>query len=300
MHVYYRPEYVARATAFATTRKAGLVAELVARRSACQIVSPRLADYQTLRLAHTEAYLSALMSGHPPRLAQSDGFEWDEHTWPSLCASTGGVIAAAHRALLDRRAASLSSGMHHARAGRGAGFCAVNGLAVAALEIADDERLDGPVIVLDLDAHGSGGTQSIVHAHENILIADVVVAAFDPTQPTPRCLRRAVHQADAYLYAVEQALDWCATHKPGLVLYNAGVDPHERNDIGALKGVTTEILARRETMVAEWADAHDLPIAGVLAGGYPNPRLPDEELAGLHMLMIDALAKPRRSQSVPA
>jgi acetoin utilization deacetylase AcuC-like enzyme len=296
MRVFYSPAYVARATAFATTRKAAAVARLVERASRLQLTAPEPASEEQIALAHSQPYINALRTGWPQDRAQSDGFEWSEQTWPSLTASCGGVLAASREALAGRSAASLSSGLHHARASKGRGFCAINGLAVAAIDALADPSLAGPVLILDLDAHGSGGTQSIVHARTGIIIADVITAPFDVTEPGPRCHRRNVREARGYLDAVEGALEWASKQRPGLVLYNAGVDVHARNDIGGLQGIESDMIADREAMVASWLGAMDLPAAGVLAGGYPSPLIDEAEIAELHMLMIHALEGADRAR----
>lgn len=288
--VYYHDDYVARQHAFATTRKAALVAERCSADERFAITAPERASFDDLARVHTRSYLRALLTGKPVRKATTDGFPWDVNTWNSLARSAGGVVAAAKTALETGAAASLSSGLHHARSGHGSGFCAINGLALAAVLLTEDRKLKSPVLVLDLDAHGSGGTQSIIEDHPDILIADVVVSAFDPTHATARCRRHMVYEASGYLHAVESALAWCADKAPALVLYNAGVDVHERSDIGALEGITTQVVREREQMVARWAKEHGLPIAGVLAGGYPGDHLGDDELVDLHMLMLSELA----------
>jgi acetoin utilization deacetylase AcuC-like enzyme len=105
-----------------------------------------------------------------------------------------------------------------------------------------------------------------------------------------------VREARGYLDAVEGALEWASKQRPGLVLYNAGVDVHARNDIGGLQGIESDMIADREAMVASWLGAMDLPAAGVLAGGYPSPLIDEAEIAELHMLMIHALEGADRAR----
>ena len=71
-----------------------------------------------------------------------------------------------------------------------------------------------------------------------------------------------------------------------LVLYNAGVDAHEH--AGGLRGVTTEVIRRREHRVVEWCQSYGLPVAFVLAGGYAGGEFGMGNVAGLHLLLIDA------------
>jgi acetoin utilization deacetylase AcuC-like enzyme len=92
--------------------------------------------------------------------------------------------------------------------------------------------------------------------------------------------------SSTYIADVERALsDVTAPRSIDVILYNAGMDPHER--AGGVKGVTTENLAKREELVFSWAKLHDVPVAWVLAGGY-STHMTIEELAGLHRLTAEA------------
>jgi acetoin utilization deacetylase AcuC-like enzyme len=46
-------------------------------------------------------------------------------------------------------------------------------------------------------------------------------------------------------------------------------------------------------MVFDWAAAHGIPVAFVLAGGYSGRELSRSELVDLHMLTIVEAARPR-------
>jgi hypothetical protein len=92
----------------------------------------------------------------------------------------------------SRVAGALSSGLHHARADRGAGFCTFNGLAVTA-HAALDFGAERPQ-VLDLDAHCGGGTRSMTDP-DSVVQIDVSTVGFDrwspratmhPSWPAPR------------------------------------------------------------------------------------------------------------------
>ncbi|MFD1812307.1 hypothetical protein [Rhodococcus gannanensis] len=91
-----------------------------------------------------------------------------------VLSSNGGVLAAARSALDEGVAGSLSSGLHHAKADRGDGFCTSNGLVVAARTLLD-EGVVRSVLVLDLDAHCGGGTARLGDRDPRIWHADVSV-----------------------------------------------------------------------------------------------------------------------------
>ena len=73
-----------------------------------------------------------------------------------------------------------------------------------------------------------------------------------------------------------------------LVIYNAGMDPHEESAIGGLAGITTSVIAERERLVFEWARQRGVGVAFTLAGGYTGGRLDRERLVELHRLTIAA------------
>jgi len=149
MKCFYDPDYVVAEHEFETTRKAGWVAESLARRplAGLRLVSPPPLPRDALLEVHSADYVEAIASGSPAALAGSNGFRWGERLYPSVVASNGGVVAAAREADVS---GTLSSGLHHARRGRGCGFCTFNGLAIAAR---DALRRGVPsVLILDLDA----------------------------------------------------------------------------------------------------------------------------------------------------
>jgi acetoin utilization deacetylase AcuC-like enzyme len=161
---------------------------------------------------------------------------------------------------------------------------------VAALAISAEE-VGARVLILDLDAHCGGGTQSLVTRDPKILHVDVAVDSFDSYEPFGRSTLDLVTEADSYLPTIEQRLNRLTAEHFDLVLYNAGMDPCEDVPIGGLAGMTRDVLRRREALVFDWARTNSVPIAFVLAGGYLGPRLDADALVGLHRLTIDAAAR---------
>nr|MDP9178866.1 hypothetical protein [Gemmatimonadota bacterium] len=119
---------------------------------------------------------------------------------------------------------------------------------------------------------------------------DVSVDSFDHYTPSERTTLNMVRAADKYLPTIDRELKTLTRAAPtfDLCIYNAGMDPYEGCDIGGLSGITSKVLAGRETMVFEWCQAHRIPIAFVLAGGYVGSRLTQEELVLLHRSTIEA------------
>jgi len=288
--VFYDADYVGAATEFDTTRKARWVADSLAAQPIAGLrISPNAAlTAAELERVHDPAYVAAVRTGTPRELAQSNGFDWDPALWKMVCASNGGAVAAARAAVHSGRAGALASGLHHARRGHGAGFCTFNGLALAALAGLDAGAKR--VLILDLDAHCGGGTDELVGQHPSVRILDIAVDAFDRYTPSPRNSLDLVERASDYLPTLKARLDALANEEFGLVLYNAGMDPHQDCEIGGLRGVDELLLAQRERLVFEWCRRRNFPVAFVLAGGYIGPRLDQARLVALHRFTLAAAA----------
>ncbi|MFM7685085.1 MAG: hypothetical protein ACKPDI_04050, partial [Actinomycetota bacterium] len=99
---------------------------------------------------------------------------------------------------------------------------------------------------------------------------------------------RYMARGDNYLEVVDDAL--AAIIDPesiDVVIYNAGMDPHEHS-LGGAAGIDAEVLAERERMVFEWANSRGIPVAFTLAGGYKSSELSADELAELHLATFEA------------
>lgn len=287
--VFYTPAYGAAAEDFDTFRKSRWVAESLLVRPIPGLVirRPRQLTRAALCAVHAAEYVDAVRTGEPRFLAESSGFSWDRGVWQAVRASNGGAVAAALHAFRARaHAGSLSSGLHHARRNMGAGFCTFNGLALAVHAVlAAGAR---GVLVLDLDAHCGGGTQSLVCDLPGVVHVDVAVSAFDCYTPDPagRSSLDVISRVEDYLPVLRRRLAALDDTPLDLVVLNAGMDPHEDCGIGGLPEMTAAVLAERERTVFDWARARGIGVAFVLAGGYTGGRLDREALVALHRLTI--------------
>ena len=286
MKVFYNEAYTAAAHAFDTTRKSGEIATAMDEGCApgCEVVDPvdfvDLAE-ELIEATHAHAYVEALRTGEPYDLARSQGFSWDEGIWDMAVNSTAGVLAAVDEALATGGSSgSLSSGLHHARRAGGEGYCTVNGLAMAATRAT--ELVSGTVVILDLDAHCGGGTNELIGGDGRILHLDLSTSSFDSYSPDGDDELTVLHGPSdvEYLEHVHGYLGRIPDDT-GLVIYNAGMDPHP--------GVSAEGLAQRERLVAAWCARNSVPVAFVLAGGY-TWGITMDELVDLHLHTVRAFA----------
>ena len=73
---------------------------------------------------------------------------------------------------------------------------------------------------------------------------------------------------DDYLNVVDEAVSLALrTYSPDAVIYDAGVDIHEDDDLGHLNISTAGVLAR-DRLVINACKQHCLPVACVIGGGY--------------------------------
>ena len=235
-----------------------------------------------LALAHTPAYLSAVIDGTLGAAQQREiGFPWSEAMVERARRSVGATIAAARAALGSTRgglATNLAGGTHHASADRGGGYCVFNDAAVAArLMQAESHRQHRKLLrvaIVDLDVHQGNGSASIFADDPTVFTLSMHGAKNFPFRKERSDLDVDLPDGctdDAYLRALDDALAALWRHHehapPGLIFYLAGADPHEGDRLGRLK-LTTAGLAERDRRVFAAARERRIPVALSMAGGY--------------------------------
>lgn len=287
LKVFFNSDYGASNFEFDTTRKAidiagSLLADPIAH---VELVDPTFFYKEAERiisLIHSPDYVKAVKTGKPRALAQSSSFIWDQGIYPMARAHAAGMIAATRYALENLvRAASLSSGMHHASFASGAGYCTFNGL-VAAVQAARELGAQR-ILVLDYDAHAGGGTWGIMQQlfDNDVVQVDVTVSPFDVWTPSGESRLDVVDSAD-YRNAIKTSLKYAASLEPfDFIIYNAGVDI--RNS-----GVSEANLRAREVMVEEFVGT--TPAIFGLAGGYTWGRYNIDDVVAWHRLTISQWA----------
>lgn len=289
MKTFYNDTYAGSEHQSETTQKAKHIAEdlLVDPIRGLELVDPD--QYTALAIEyinkiHDQNYVNAVRTGEPRHLATSQGFSWGPNLYPMAVAHTAGLIAATHEALTNNcTAGSLSSGLHHASFGSGAGFCTFNGLAAAALYAVTALNVNR-VLVLDFDAHSGGGTWNIAQRSmpENLVQIDVTTSRLDTWAPTGESILT-YSDVEDYRQSIREALEYAETLKPfDFVIYNAGMDPI--ND-----GVSEDVISYRERAVREFIG--NTPAIFALAGGYTWGGETYEDITAWHRMTLNAWAQ---------
>jgi acetoin utilization deacetylase AcuC-like enzyme len=183
--------------------------------------------------------------------------------------ATGGTILAARNAMRDRIGFNIGGGFHHAFAGHGEGFCAINDVAIAVRALQHDASIERALIV-DCDVHHGNGTAAIFAGDRSVLTLSLHQFNNYPNQKPASTidihLRDGVGD-DEYLDRLRGALGVVMSFAPDLLFYLAGADPYVEDQLGGLS-LSMDGLKQRDRMVFETGVAQKTPVAVVLAGGY--------------------------------
>ncbi len=262
--------------------KFGLVAEGLCEAADVRLAEPAPVTEEDLRRVHSAEYIAAIQTGEPRTLAESQRFPWSPELFPSVCLTGGGCLAAARQALRDGVSAALVSGFHHACADHGEGFCTFNGLIVAldALVAAGEIRT---AAVLDMDLHYGNGTAQLAASRphifalslygndywDNFCFRDVTKRHHEDGENHHSFALPAGCDRATLLAILDATLPLIADRRPDLLLYQAGADPYFEDPFSPLALDHDDLLAR-DRRVFEFAKAHAIPVAWVLAGGYTS------------------------------
>jgi len=184
----------------------------------------------------------------------------------------GGTIQASRLALQTGRvAAHLGGGFHHATPDEGMGFCLINDVAIAVARLRA-RRFRDPILVVDLDLHDGNGTRAAFATDPSIYTYSVHNIPWDE-EPAVASTAIALGSGitdEALLETLRRTLPAVVEeHRPGLVVYVAGVDSAETDALGDWKLTAAGMLARDRFVVELVRTAsRKVPLVVVLAGGY--------------------------------
>lgn len=234
-------------------------------------VAPEPADDVLLRHVHTDDYIDRLSGGRlTDREIRRLGFPWSPELVMRARCAVGGTLAAARRALDTGYGANLAGGTHHAFPDHGEAFCTLNDMAVTIRALRAERRLRR-VAIVDCDVH-QGNANAEIFAHEDETFTFSIHGAgnyplFKKSSSIDVELPKGAGDG-AFLDALDSVVPGLLDRfRPDLVLYQAGVDPHEDDRLGTLS-LTIDGLAARDRFVFEACRHAGIPVVSTMGGGY--------------------------------
>ena len=238
--------------------------------SPADFLVPEPATREQLELVHTTGYVSDLLTHRYTSRTVRSEMPISRGIVEGFALGAGGTILASRTAAAERTMAmNLAGGFHHAFPDWAEGFCYVNDVALG-VQVVLDDGLAQRAMVVDCDLHQGNGT------------------AFT-FRDEPRVFTFSIHQENLYPLKQQSDLDvglpdhcsgraYCEElrtslipaldkHRPEFVLYVAGADPYELDQLGSLR-LSLEELRERDDIVIGACAERGLPVAVVLAGGY--------------------------------
>lgn len=263
------------------------------------VFRPAPAAHEDLRRVHTEGFLSDFENLRwTPRTMYSE-LPISEEIVQGFKLMAGGTVLAARLALEHGVAMHIGGGFHHAFADHAEGFCYINDIAVAINTLRDEGRIKRAAVI-DVDLHQGNGTAHIYEHDEDVFTFSIHQEELYPVKQRSTVdigLGRFTTDAE-YLKLLGSVIpNELVKHRPDLVVYVAGADPYQDDQLGDLK-LTIEGLRQRDRLVARTCHGHGWPVLGVLAGGYAYDKRDTARIhAGMGIELADAWGvKPRKLQ----
>ena len=218
---------------------------------------------------------SVLLAGHAAalvdRIAHAPDIDDDNPHFPGIerhaRRAVGAALDAARHARAGQPAFSLMRPPgHHCTRTQAMGFCYLNQIALAALQLAADGVR---VAVWDFDAHHGNGTEDILDGRAGLFFASVHQFPGYPgtgTRSTANCRNHPVRPhtpRGQHVAALARAWDEVLAFRPDLVLVSAGFDAYARDPITAMT-----LEADDFAELGRWLRQGSLPAAAILEGGY--------------------------------
>ena len=256
--------------------------------NAFEMFQPMPVSVEQVKQVHDGEYVDLLVSGNlPAAKMRRIGFPWSEQLIERTLYSSGGTCLAAEMAIESGLAIHLSGGYHHAHRDFGSGFCLLNDLVLAAKHALTFEHID-TVLIVDSDVHHGDGTATLCQENDDIITlsfhCDKNFPARKPVSDLDVPLSRETEDEE-FLRCFEQVTNMAiAHHQPDLIIYDAGVDIHQDDELGYLN-ISTQGIFKRDCLMLNLAKSKAIPMACVVGGGY---RSEHEDLVPNHMQLLNA------------
>lgn len=249
----------------------GLLEEGIMERESLREAQP--VDPRILELVHASGYLDQVFRGElSGEQLRRLGLPWSKGLVTRASAAVGGTIEAAWAALESGVGANLGGGTHHAFPDRGEAFCLFNDIAVA-IRLLQQQKAVERIAVIDLDVHQGDGIATIFRYDPQVFLLSIYCEDNFPLNKVQTDIGLGLPEGTGdqeYLERLGAQLPPVFQFDPGLVFYQAGVDPLKEDKLGRLS-LSHAGLKERDRMVFQACKDLGVPVVITLGGGYAQP-----------------------------
>lgn len=251
---------------------------------------PSEVSKQTLLSVHSEEYINKIndLSLDKDEIRKL-GFPLVKSVRRRSFVATGGTVLASKLAVKHKLACNTAGGSHHAFPNEGNGYCVFNDVAVAASYLKKKFKFK-KILILDLDVHQGDGTAKIFENDDNVFTVSIHSKKNYPSKKQNSNIDIELEDGindEKYLNIVNQLLQRIKDFQFDFVFYIAGVDVHFEDRLGKLN-ITEAGIKKREELVINNFFKKNIPLCGVLGGGYNHNF---EQLVNLHSILHETCKK---------
>ena len=245
---------------------------------------PNCCSIDTLSRAHSLDYINSIKKKTLDiKLQKKIGFPINDSVINRSFRATGGTVLASKLAVDHRIACNTAGGSHHASYNEGAGYCVFNDVAVAARYL-QSKGYAKNILVVDLDVHQGNGTSEIFKKDRSVFTFSMHCKSNYPAKKINGDLDVGLDdnaEDEEYLNKLKDNILLLNKENYDFVFYVAGVDIHLNDRLGKLK-VSEDGIKKRDEMIINNFFEKNIPICGVLGGGYNKDF---ETLVRLHAIL---------------
>ena len=245
---------------------------------------------ETLKRAHSTNYIKDIRNKTlDEKGIKKIGFPLVDSVVQRSLIATGGTVLSSKLALKFGLACNTAGGSHHANFDGGAGYCVFNDVAVAAQHLLK-KGLAKKILICDLDVHQGNGNSDIFKNNKNVFTFSMHSKSNYPAKKSISNLDIELEdnmEDKKYIEMLKLNLHQLNQENFDYVFYIAGVDVHFNDRLGKLK-ISDEGVKERDEIVTENFFSKNIPLCGVLGGGYNKDF---NKLIELHSFLHQSCAK---------
>lgn len=236
-----------------------------------QFFHPPALTEETILLTHEAQFWERLKNGKlSKREIREIGFPMSDKLVQRGRHIANGTILCAQYAQQHGVSMNIAGGTHHSFTYKGAGFCLLNDIAIAANYLLHHHAVK-KVLIIDLDVHQGDGTAQIFANEPRVFTFSMHGEKNYPLRKerSDRDIGLPDRTEDAgYLKVLRQELPPLIDKvAPDMVFYLSGVDVLESDKLGRLS-MSIQGCRERDRLVLELCHKNKIPVAVSMGGGY--------------------------------